>query len=427
MIRHNKNNLNVIVGNSEALVADLPAAGTVITSDNLPNGATVLVDAGMRRLASADLKANGGATSRLRIAKSFGPNKPLVITHDFDTDSSKVFFKKHIVAKEAMWAVGYNPVTGSGALPAVADGKSYITYDVQDEDTVGREHYNTKSFDGKADAAGSQGSLAVSLADSSARNNEDSPEPEGYLKTYAVVDAVTAALGTGDIVKGADTITDAALLITAIDGASGTDTILSIAASVTINGSATSINRCYGISYIDYSNNTIVLTQPILEDSATAATIDNATGTNFGVVMEATPNVFDVYDMKNYSKSRFLPKFSDANTPVSQLQVANEGHGTGPQAMYDEFIGMGIEGQKEIGFNPHVERSITAKNAEYSVINVSSREKIDTLITTHVGAGNIMFYTELKSSVIDPLTATSEVATLLLSAFGVTIGTKLNK
>jgi hypothetical protein len=428
MIRHNKNNLNVIVGNNEALVSALPAVGTVITGDNLATGATVLVDSGMRRLAAGDLVANGGTTSRLKIVKSYGPTKPLIITHDFDVLSSKLFYKKHMEAKETMWAVGYNPATTSGVLPSVANGQFYVSYDVQDEDTVGREHYNVKTFDGIADATGTQGSLAISLANSSARHDEDSPEAEGYVKTYAVVDVVSGSqLGTGTIVKGANTITAAGALITAINAASGLDTILSFQTSVTINGTATTVNRCYGISSIDAANNTVVLTQAILEASGSAVSIDEATGTNFGVVMEATPNVFDVYDMKNYTKSRFLPKFSDSTTPVSQLQAANDGHGTGSQAMYDEFIGMGIEGQKEIGFNPHVERTLTAKNSEYSVINVSSREKIDTLITTHVGGGNMMFYTELTSSAVDALKATTEVATLLLSAFGVTIGTKLDK
>ena len=121
MIRKHNNSLNVNIASLGTLTSALPAAGTVISAANLPAGAVVLVDNGMRLLNATTVLT----ASRVKVAQSLGATKPLVISHDFDIKLSKVSFAKHTRALEQITAIGYNPINAAGSLPSAANTTYY--------------------------------------------------------------------------------------------------------------------------------------------------------------------------------------------------------------------------------------------------------------------------------------------------------------
>ena len=413
MIRTNKNSLNVNIASTGTLASALPAAGTVITAANLPAGAVVLVDNGMRLLDDTTALT----ATRVKVAQSLGATKPLVISHDFDIKLSKVSLAKHTKALEQITAIGYNPINAAGSLPSAANTTYYVELDKRDNDSVSRSFRAPLQFDMTTGTTGSQSDVAIGIAVNAAKNMSLMAEKNGYLNAFAVTDT-TAALGggvTADITKGSPVLENAAALIAALP--SGTASLLSIA--VTILG--TTFNKVYAIKSMTAT--TITLTMPITEATATGVSILNGAGTNFGVVLEGTKNEFDTLRNRNYTKNRFDVSFSDASAPVITLQAASEGNGVGEQAMWDEFIGMGIEGQKAIYNAPAIVREQTAKiSSAYGVINITSTEAITGLTSVDSGRGNIIVYVELDNSgataVVKVLDSTVDFVKALFSGNG---------
>lgn len=414
MTRKNNNSLNVNIGTRGSLITALPAVGDVVTAANLPAGAIVLVDNGMKRLDSTSVLN----ASRVKVVHGLGATKPLVISHDFNVKDSKVTFKKYVESLEQITAVGYNPVTSTGSLPSAASTTYYVELDKMDNDFMHRSNYSAIQFDTTTGTTGSQADVATGLVENTIKNTSHFAETNGYVTAFAVVNTPGGALGTGNIEKGSKVISNAAALITALP--SGTDSLLSIAVTKTIAGTATTFNKVYAIDSFDATANTITLTTPMDEATATGVTFNDGAGTNYGVIYEGTVNEFDTLKMRNFAKNRFSLSFNDSSTSVTEIQAATEGTGNGPQAMWDEFIGMGIEGQKEIYHAPSITRDSTAKiDGAYGVLNITSTEDIHALLNVDRGRGNIIIYIELDNSgasaIIDGADSTGEFVTVLFA------------
>ena len=416
MIRKHNNSLNVNIASLGTLTSALPAAGTVISAANLPAGAVVLVDNGMRLLNATTVLT----ASRVKVAQSLGATKPLVISHDFDIKLSKVSFAKHTRALEQITAIGYNPINAAGSLPSAANTTYYAELDKRDNDSASRSFRAPMQFDMTTGATGSQSEVAIGIAVNAVKNTALMAERNGYLNAFAVTDT-TAVLGggvTADITKGSPVLTNATALIAALP--SGTASLLSIA--VTILG--TTFNKVYAIKSMTAS--TITLTMPITEATATGVAILNGAGTNFGVVLEGTKNAFDTLKNRNYTKNRFDVSFSDASASVVTLQAAIEGNGVGEQAMWDEFIGMGNEGQKAIYNAPATVREETAKiDAAYGVMNIKSTEAITGLTSVDSGTGSVLVYVQLDNTsaataAAVTLDSTANFAAVLFAGNGLT-------
>lgn len=425
MIRKNNNSLNVNIASLGTLTSALPAAGTVITAANLPAGAVVLVDNGMRLLdATTALTATRG-----KVVQSLGATKPLVISHDFDIAGSKVSFTKHIKALEQVSSIGFNPALASGSLPAVANTTYYIGLDKMDNDSINRSFYSPVQFDVTTGSVGTQSEVAIGLAANAMKNMAKNAEKNGYLNAFAVTDTAVTLSATASITKGSKVLTSATALIAALPSAGAS--LLAIPTTKTIGGATVSFKKVYAIESMTAS--TITLTMAIEEATATGVTIFNGAGTNYGVILEGTKNVFDTLAMRNFTKNRFDVSFSDDSTAVSLVQGATEGAGSGERAMWDEFIGMGIEGQKAIYNVPTTVREETAKiDSAYGVINIKSTEDIHALLNVDRATGSVLVYVELDNSgataAVTALDSTANFATVLFAGNGLTsVATDLNE
>ena len=414
MIRKNNNSLNVNIASLGTLTSALPAAGTVITAANLPAGAVVLVDNGMELLdATTALTATRG-----KVVQSLGASKPLVISHDFDIAGSKVSFTKHVSASEQISSIGFNPALASGSLPAAAATTYYIGLDKLDNDSINRSFYSPVQFDVTTGTTGSQSEVAIGLAINAMKNMSKNAEVNGYLNAFAVTDTAVSLSETADITKGSAVLASATALIAALP--SGGDSLLAIPTTKTIGGTSVTFNKVYSIKSMTAS--TITLTMAIEEATATGVTIFNGAGTNFGVILEGTRNVFDTLKMRNFTKNRFDVSFSDDSTLVSLVQAATEGAGSGERAMWDEFIGMGHEGQKAIYNVPATVREETAKiDSAYGVINIKSTEDIHALLNVDRATGSVLVYVELDNSGASvALDSTANFANVLFAGNGLT-------
>ena len=414
MIRKNNNSLNVNIASLGTLTNALPAVGTVITAANLPAGAVVLVDNGMELLdATTVLTATRG-----KVVQSLGASKPLVISHDFDIAGSKVSFTKHIRAEEQISAIGFNPASASGSLPSAAATTYYIELDKLDNDSAGRSFYSPVQFDMTTGSTGSQPEVAIGLAINATKNMSKHPEVNGYLKAFAVTDTAVSLSATANITKGSKLLTSATALIAALP--SGVNSLLAIPTTKTIGGATVTFNKVYAIESMTAS--TITVTMAIEEATAASVTIYNGAGTNYGVILEGTRNTFDTLKMRNFTKNRFDVSFSDDSTLVSLVQAATEGAGSGERAMWDEFIGMGHEGQQAIYNAPATVREQTAKiNSLYGVINIKSTEDIHALLNVDRGTGSVLVYVEINSAGISVAAdSTANFANVLFTGNGLT-------
>ena len=429
MLRRNNNHFMSVVSNYDVLTTALPAVGTVVTSANIPSGAVVLTDVGLRRLDNTAYLALQNE-EQFFIVQGCGVTQPLlkspVLTKGRVTFSSK----KHLAAKQQITAIGFNGTTGE--LPVANNTAFHIKIRKNDNDAANRSQPASLTVGPvKTDSTGTQAELAFMLARSANLNFRDEAG-NGYLKFEVLTNDAGAAIGAAGITivgaKGSKVVT---LTGTAIGGA--------VVGNLFRAGTALTddVYKIVSTTIVGGATGTITLDRPLSKDvsllgtTAEFVTAANATTADFGIILTGVENAFDVNKFRNYYANRFTATFSDENTLVTHLQGAINGNGVWQQVAMDEYMTWGFEGQNEmLSVPPRMRNQYvkvpnfgtnTVANSRYSVAQISWTEIINQGITTLSGAkGSVLIYANLSSA--GSLSATDNTGRALLVALGVLSG-----
>ena len=106
MFRKANNVFSVILNDVNVASTALPAVGTVITNANLPAGAVVLCDMGMRRMDNTAYAAMP-ATGMYFVVQGKGANQPLMKSPAITKGSTTFSIAKHKAAVQQVTYVGY--------------------------------------------------------------------------------------------------------------------------------------------------------------------------------------------------------------------------------------------------------------------------------------------------------------------------------
>lgn len=398
-----ENKTTAMVGAASALENALPLATEVVSPANLPLGAVVITDLGLRRLASIP------AGSDFLIVQGNGANQPLLKSEILNESRITITKAKFKEATQQITAIGFNGTTGS--LPAANDTSYFIKIRKNDNDAGNRSQPMSLFAQFKTDATGTQEELAFGLAKVGTKNMADEPA-NGYLRFEVLSDTAAGTAVNVDVVYGSREV---------ILAAAGTAAVGDI---ITIDGAAYKIDAIVGT--------TVTLNMPYQGVTATgvAADYNPTAGTNFGVRLRGVAAPFDVAALRDFYTNRFTATFSDENVLVTHLQGATEGTGAWQRVAMDEYMTYGFEGMNEmISIPPRARDQYVVEGGEYSAIEVRWKEGIDTLVTTHVGEGSVIVYAQLDGASQLPGTlAAGEVANLLGALATPTfVSTDLNK
>ena len=179
MLRTANNVFSVLLDDSTKRAADVPAAGTVVTDANLPEGAICMVDAGMRRLDANTAGAGYDKVDRYRIVQGRGAGKQLMISPIITKATATLSTSKYSSASQQVSVVGYNGTTGS--LPIANSTDFYIKIRKNDNDAANRSQ-PMSLFAGpvKTDATATGAELAQALIKNGVENFSKEPA-NGYL------------------------------------------------------------------------------------------------------------------------------------------------------------------------------------------------------------------------------------------------------
>lgn len=427
MLRKANNVFSVLLNDQTVASSTLPAVGTVVTPSNLPTGAIVLVDAGMRRMSVTEYNALATG-DEFFVVQGRGTTKSFMKSPVLNKGKVKFTSARHKDEVQQVTAIGYNGTTG--ALPVANNTNFFIKIRKRDNDAANRSQ-PMSLFAGpvRTDATGTQAELASMLVRNGYQNFKDEPANH-YLKFEAICNATNGAPAGGvttfGVVNGSRTVTlDAAMTIAVGD-------------YVRLNGGSTATNApVYKV--IAFTATTLVLDSPYTGDTATllAAVVRRITAVNaatadFGVTVTGIVAPFDVAQFRDYYANRFTATFSNSTTLVTHLQGAYNGNGMWQQVAMDEYMSYGFEGENQQLATPSVPRdqfvkipgigSNTELSSRYSALNISWEESISGLVSMDGGKGNVLVYLNLDST--SPLglldTATANNGETFVQALGLT-------
>lgn len=212
MLRRANNKFFAAVGDN-SLTSAVPAAGTVITAANLPSGAIVLTDLGLRRVdnstSGADLTAMG-TTEQFLVVQGLGSSKPLLKSEPMTIGNTKITVAKHVISRQQVTIVGYNRASTAGSLPAANDTDYWLKIRKNDNDAANRSQPSSKFGQFKSDASGTQEELAFGMVTNLIKNFALEPA-NNYLNVEATGDGtVVDFTGTATAMyftKGSKTVT----------------------------------------------------------------------------------------------------------------------------------------------------------------------------------------------------------------------------
>jgi hypothetical protein len=147
--RRMENKTTAMVGAASALENALPLATEVVSPANLPLGAVVITDLGLRRLASIP------AGSDFLIVQGNGANQPLLKSEILNESRITITKAKFKEATQQITAIGFNGTTGS--LPAANDTSYFIKIRKNDNDAGNRSQPMSLFAQFKTDATGTHG------------------------------------------------------------------------------------------------------------------------------------------------------------------------------------------------------------------------------------------------------------------------------
>jgi hypothetical protein len=384
MLRKADNVFSVALSDVSIATTTLPTAGSVVTNDNIPAGAIVMVDAGMRRTTLATL-----ATGDIyHIVQGKGAGVPLMKTPAIKKGSETISSKAFAPKTQQITAIGFNGTTG--ALPVANETSFYIKIRKNDNDAANRSQPFSLFAQFKTDATATQEELAFGLVANGIANMRLEPA-NGYLRFETLSNTAAGTATTADVVYGSKTVELAA---------AGTAAVGDI---ITIDGVAYKIEAIVGT--------TVTLNLPYQGATATGVAVNyNPTaGTNFGVRLRGVEADFDVVRFRDFYVNRFTATFSDDATLVTHLQGASEGVGAWQHVAMDEYMNYGYEGQNDvIGVPPLTRDQVvkipgvagnTALTVKYSVINLKWVEDVrGALVSLSPAEGNVVIYLNLEDN-----------------------------
>ena len=438
MLRKANNVFSVLLNDGRITAAAVTATcpvGTVVTPANLPAGAVVLVDAGMRRL---DYNTTAGANyvaladgDKFFTVQGRGTSKSLMKSPSMTKGKTKFTISRHKPAVQQVSVIGYNGTTG--ALPAANSTDFWIKIRKRDNDAANRSQ-PMSLFAGpvRTDSTGTQAELACMLAINGNKNFRNEPANNYLSFGLLCSDAGTAIGAIGDTVIGA--------------AGSRVVTVTEVTAVATIAagdffrvGTATSA-EVYKIvaSTVTGVSGTLTLDRPLtaavnlLGTTSEYITAANAATANFGVSLTGIEASFDVNQFRDYYANRFTATFSDVSTLVSHMVGAYNGNGTWQQVAMDEYMSYGYEGEMQQTSTPAVPRdqfvkvpgigTYTVLSSRYSSLSIAWEESISGLVSMDGGKGSVLIYLNLDSTsplgLLDTVTANNGEA--FVQALGLT-------
>jgi hypothetical protein len=403
MLRKANNVFSVVLNDVNVATTALPAVGTVITTANLPAGAVVLCDLGLRRMSNTEYAALANGDQYL-VVQGKGATEPLMKSPVITKGTTKFTIAKHKPAVQQVTTVGYNGTTG--ALPVASNSDFFIKVRKHDNDAANRSQ-PMSLFAGpvRTDASGTQEELAFALVANGIKNFAQEPA-NGYLKFENICDAAGAVpTGTTTLftpVYGSNRVT--------IDG---TLTNVAVGDYIRLEGTGVTSAVYKVIAYT--ASTSITLDSPFLGTVAAYAianvrrvTAVLAASANFGVRLTGVVAPFNVNTFRDYYANRFNVTFSDTSTLVTLLTGARNGNGVWQQVAMDEYMNYGFEGENNQLATPSVPRdqvvkipgvnSNTAATSKYSALNIAWEENIGGLVSASTARGNVVVYLNLDSS-----------------------------
>ena len=421
MFRKADNVFSVILSDVTIATSTLPALGQVVTNDNIPAGAVVMVDAGMRRTTLATLALG----DIYHIVQGKGAGVPLMKTPAIKLGTETISSKAFIPAVQQITALGFNGTIGS--LPSANDTSYFIKIRKNDNDAANRSQPFSLFAQYKSSAAATQREIAFGLVSNGIRNMSLEPA-NGYLRFEALINNLGAAITgptTYDVVYGSKTVViDAAITLGLVVG----DVIILDGIAYEVDAiSATTVTL--GSAY-QGTTATIPALSVTGVAAATAATDD------FGVRLRGVEAPFDVARFRNFYVNRFTATFSDEAALLTHLQGASEGIGAWQRVALDEYMNYGFEGQNDmIGVPPSARDQVvkipgvagnTALTSKYSVINLKWVDDVrGALVASGFAEGNVLIYLNLADSlglgILD--TVADNTGETLATALGITAST----
>jgi hypothetical protein len=421
MFRKADNVFSVILSDVTIATSTLPALGQVVTNDNIPAGAVVMVDAGMRRTTLATLALG----DIYHIVQGKGAGVPLMKTPAIKLGTETISSKAFIPAVQQITALGFNGTIGS--LPSANETSYFIKIRKNDNDAANRSQPFSLFAQYKSSVAATQREIAFGLVSNGIRNMSLEPA-NGYLRFEALINNLGAAITgptTYDVVYGSKTvIIDAAITLGLVVG----DVIILDGVAYEVDAiSATAVTL--GSAYQG-------ATATILAASVTGVTAATAATADFGVRLRGVEAPFDVARFRNFYVNRFTATFSDEAALLTHLQGASEGIGAWQRVALDEYMNYGFEGQNDmIGVPPSARDQVvkipgvagnTALTSKYSVINLKWVDDVrGALVTSGFAEGNVLIYLNLANSlglgILD--TVADNTGETLAVALGITAST----
>lgn len=429
MLRKANNVFSVLLNDGRITAAAVTATcpvGTVVTPANLPAGAVVLVDAGMRRL---DYNTTAGANyvaladgDKFFTVQGRGTSKSLMKSPSMTKGKTKFTISRHKPAVQQVTTIGYNGTTG--VLPTASNTNFFIKIRKRDNDAANRSQpFSLFAGPVRTDSTGTQEELAFALAISGLKNFKDEPA-NNYLKFEVISNGTLAAIGATTLAatNGSRTITYSAahslVLGDLIFIAGATYKVAAVPSTTTVT-----LNFAFqGTTVIALATGTIY-----------AATHGKLTvPTAFGVAMTGIEASFDVNQFRDYYANRFTATFSDVSTLVSHMVGAYNGNGTWQQVAMDEYMSYGYEGEMQQTSTPAVPRdqfvkvpgigTYTVLSSRYSSLSIAWEESISGLVSMDGGKGSVLIYLNLDSTsplgLLDTVTANNGEA--FVQALGLT-------
>ena len=436
MFRKANNVFSALLSDANATTAALNSAvavGAVVTNANLPIGAVVVCDMGMRRL---DNTSYGllTATDKFFIVQGKGATQPLMKSPALTKGMVAISASKFKAAVQQVTVVGYNGTTG--ALPVANSTDFWIKVRKRDNDAANRSQ-PMSLFAGpvKTDATGTQAELAVALVASGYRNFTNQEPANGYLKFEAITNAASTA------VTGATSLTFTyKSKVVAITGSATSNVAVGDFLRI---GGATVTNAVYRVAAVTAT--AITLSTFFVGDTATLAvanvhviTAANAATANFGIRLLGVEAPFDVNAFRDYYANRWTTSFSDSSTLIT-VTGAQNGNGVWQQVAMDEYLNYGFEGQNDQLAVPSIPRDQvvkipgvagnTAQSSRYSTLTFNWTEEILGLASVNKPQGSVILHcnlTNVTTGVITATTAEAVVDTLFSGASATAIKNILN-
>ena len=412
MFRKANNVFSALLSDASATTSALNsavAAGSVVTNLNLPIGAVVVCDMGMRRL---DNTSYGllTATDKFFIVQGKGATQPLMKSAAITKGMVTISASKFKAAVQQVTIVGYNGTTGT--LPVANNSDFWIKVRKRDNDAANRSQ-PMSLFAGpvKTDASGTQEELAFALVKNGIKNFVQEPA-NGYLRFEAIANVASVTDGTATtitIAKGskAGTLNAGATTFTVGDvirmGTTVTSPVYKI---VALSGTAVTFNIA------------------LQGDSISAGAIRyftaaNAATGNFGVRLTGVVAPFNVNSFRDYYANRWTTSFSDSSSLIT-VTGAQNGNGVWQQVAMDEYLNYGFEGQNDQLAVPSIPRDQVVKipgvagnteqSSRYSTLTFSWTEEILGLASVNKPQGSVLLYCNLTNVTTGVVTATTAEA-----------------